>query len=123
MDTRQAILKAADHIEANPDQFNYWVVGVPDCGSPGCALGWIGYFLGFSVGASFWGNVSPAMGLASEDFYDRMTEIDRKWESGAARCSHALRLYADKYHPLGNSTNPTVMAEVDRIIATTRAEA
>ena len=44
----EAIMLAADHIERNPADFNFMSIGIPDCGTPGCALGWIGSFGGLT---------------------------------------------------------------------------
>ena len=110
MNIREAILKAADHIGRNPNEFQFWSITTPEhpgCGTPGCALGWIGTFCGLR-------HVGPiavaqrALGLVNENgwdhakvFYDRMRAIPeaRGWSDSAAVCSRALRLYADKYHP------------------------
>ena len=49
MNVREAILAAADHIETYPKKFSFASVEVPSrrsCGTPGCALGWIGHFAG-----------------------------------------------------------------------------
>lgn len=107
-DIRTAILKAADHIEANPGSFDYSSLKVPDCGTPGCALGWIAVFRGHSarthtgLRACFALEGDPA-GVKSRVFYQRMDRLsDRfksKWREDAAICAHALRAYADKYHP------------------------
>lgn len=109
MNIRQAILKAADHIERNPGQFNFMAAGVPHpCGSPGCALGWTGHFMGCTDGFN---EVCSVMGLAITrpelpelgefDFYNRMDAIngDNGWRWEASKCAATMRLYADKYHP------------------------
>jgi hypothetical protein len=46
---RAAILVAADHIDSNPEAFEFSRIGIPRDHGPGdtaCALGWIGHFLG-----------------------------------------------------------------------------
>ena len=110
MNIRQAILKAADSIEQNPTLFNFTSIQTPsaDCGTPGCALGWIGFHL--EVANVWW--KSPKfyrlLGLrsgtenvddADQHFYDRMDELQRVWGHDANVCALTLRLYANKYHP------------------------
>lgn len=118
MNIRQAILKAADHIERNPSAFNFGAVRFPkpnDCGTPGCALGWIGVFAGLpdmyarSLDRSdSWCVLRAArevLGLPDKChtdsvFYERMDEVaGTDWRHSAATCARALRLYADRYHP------------------------
>lgn len=48
-----AIMKAADTIERHPELYNFLSNEVPDCGSPGCLLGWIGHHLGLRGGNVF----------------------------------------------------------------------
>ncbi len=103
MNIREAILKAADHIEAYPQWFDYNPVIVPSrsCGTPGCALGWIGFFMG--LGKKSVADVAFRMDLlgGSMEFYDGMNKVNKSagWISNAEKCAKALRLYADKYHP------------------------
>ena len=112
MNIREAILKAADHIEHNPGRFQFNSVFVPnDCGSPGCAIGWIGRFAGAEQGSMIEilhrhdkPSAVELLGLRSqEDFYDRMRELalvaPAPWQYDAAQCAKALRIYADTYHP------------------------
>jgi hypothetical protein len=101
---REAILRAADHIEANPGEFDFWSARTPDhpgCGTPGCALGWIQSFHGFRVcvGHGVFSGAAGALGVDEGDFYERMMAFDRGWYRNAKRCACALRLYADKHHP------------------------
>lgn len=113
MNIRQAILAAADHIEGNPADFNFFKIDVPDsCGTPGCALGWIGHFLrvkpAYRVAITM--DVARAMGFPPQEtlpeygdttvFYDRMDVVsDGIWRLDFAKCAAALRAYADKFHP------------------------
>ncbi len=117
MEIREAILKAADHIQANPGEFDFQASYVPDCGTPGCALGWIGYFAGMKRGVT--GNYqvsSTVFGFGSPDFYDRITELtSNAWHTSTTNCAHALRLYADKYHPETTEEYPAIRAELARI--------
>lgn len=126
MEIRQAILMAADHIERYPHEFNFMASGRPDrpnCGTPGCALGWISTFaiektsafMGFSAAC-------PALGIPENDhqeFYCRLSAAETnsvrtlgawsgspehwahktQWHRRPDVCAHVLRLYANKYHP------------------------
>jgi hypothetical protein len=117
MNIRDAILKAADHIERHPSEFNFIIPSIPagpGCGSPGCALGWIGSFAGMR------GHYTDVAGkiLGAENpiaFYELLTEAEGvkrvahcdpgtywthgQWWLNAPACAAALRLYADKHHP------------------------
>jgi hypothetical protein len=119
MNIRDAILKAADHIEQNPRQFNFGSIKIPrksDCGTPGCALGWIGFFGGLtwkeSDYDSEWCVLRASNELLGHDdqmhsssvFYDKMGALVSGWKDSAPRCAAALRLYADKYHPADQPT-------------------
>lgn len=102
MNIRDAILKAADWIEKNPALFDFEVCEVPACGSPGCAIGWIGHFMGRNAGYTGFKEIAISMGLPDHEgtFYQRMDDINAVWDRDAKACSHTLRLYADKYHPM-----------------------
>src|SRR5262245_52736236 len=128
MNIREAILAAADQIEARPDQFRFALPGIPVstnpdpddnfyCGSVGCALGWIGHFLGMRPTRAYVGYAEvaeiPELGLtetiwykaeilgselSSEkagDFYNRLDQFDPRWDQNADSCAKALRCYAD----------------------------
>jgi hypothetical protein len=105
-----AIMRAADHIDRNPGDFQFTQGIVPHaCGTPGCALGWVGHFLGtrqdtyhgvaevdLELHTERWyGHVGPTFA-----FYNRMEKISggRKWMDRAEECARCLRLYAEKYH-------------------------
>ena len=127
MNVYDAIMKAADMVESNPDKFNFNATRVPDdCGSPGCALGWIGHFAGRPAKLRYEGYYGfsdvaiSTLGLAADAswatdiFYDRMDVLlsaqtgkgykvggklhDTAWRYDASVCASALRLYAVKYH-------------------------
>lgn len=99
-----AIMKAADHIERHPKLFNFAEVWVPDCGTPGCALGWIGHFAGVKHDgypqALSEIHVPRALTCASWDFYARLESLTGgpRWRNDAAICARGLRLYAAQYH-------------------------
>lgn len=112
-DIYTAIMKAADHIERNPSLFNFSEHRKPDdCGTPGCAIGWIGLFSGrefprscspFREGGSPTSGVSgdvvePVLGVPADVFYSRMAHLAPGWTREAPLCASALRLYAAKYH-------------------------
>ena len=108
MNIRTAILRAADSIEMNPDLFKWSTVHLPnvDCGTPGCALGWIAVHRGEEVQmqmGSSWIPDTP-VGIDDGKFYCRMSEISNyEWKRSALVCAQTLRLYADKFHPESES--------------------
>lgn len=100
---RDGLLKAADHIETHPDQFDFGTIEVPHtCGSPGCALGWVHHFSGIKGKPSSFGEeLIEASNLSAEfghdgDFYAKLDELlgDDNWRLKPGRCAEALRLYA-----------------------------
>lgn len=108
MNIREAILKAADHIERNPGDFNFNTSRVPHpCKTPGCALGWVGFFLRVEGEDDFLNRTALVCGVpalkrggftrSEGEFYFRMNQFGI-WFSNAAECARCLRLYADKYH-------------------------
>ena len=153
MNTRNAILKAADYIEANPSLFLWSETYIPnDCGTPGCALGWIGFFANAANNMSnYWaasykdsprctisavtaGGYPSEMGIDQEVFYDRMDDLSKimhegafvGWHHSAKECATLLRLYADKYHPdemSAEEISPEVSNELNRIFNSARVTA
>lgn len=101
MNIREAILMAADTLERRPDLWRWSNCYVPDCGTPGCAMGWIGHFAGCEVRLSVVAVAKKKLGLPHDGyFYDRMNDlVGQPWSSDLALCVKGLRLYADKYHP------------------------
>lgn len=105
MNIYNAIMKAADHIEMKPYLYDFMHTTVPDCGTPGCMLGWIGHFAGVPVGSDVLDTVAqPLLGIYYEvhmahPFYMRLRELGagRYW-TDAAVAAAAMRLYAEKYH-------------------------
>ena len=121
MNTRDAILKAADHIERHPDQFDFTSIDLPQCGSPACALGWIAFFLGGGkayrqqrrahIGYCSLGcNVETWLGIDALRFYRRLFEIQPGWSRDARLCSAALRRYVRRYHPVPRGMPASVRA-------------
>lgn len=107
MDIYTAVMKAADHIERNPHEFEFTTTrtpGGPGCGTPGCALGWTACFAGvrdyFADGRPVNEVETIAVRLGckgSGEFYDRMRPLTPNWITDAALCAKAMRLYAAKY--------------------------
>lgn len=110
---RTAILKAANRIERHPDEFDFMSIDVPEpgaCGTPGCALGWIGFYAKLKphVSEGFVSVVANKMGLeGAAAFYGRMSSLNRRsdthWTDTAKQCAKVLRKYADKYFPARDS--------------------
>lgn len=108
MNVYSAIMKAADHVEREPSLYEFRNVRVPDCGSPGCMLGWIGYFLGIRPGTLIQSYCSPQvatpaklLGLKSQtDFYQRLNDfgLDGSYVRDHKFAARVMRLYAEKYH-------------------------
>lgn len=109
---RSAILKAADQITNDPASFLFTKTYLPNptCGSPGCALGWIGYFLKYkdTYKNSMCDGVSKILNHSHQlGFYRAMDSLSStpddiesiNWRKNAATCAMLLREYADKYFP------------------------
>ena len=126
MDIYSAIMKAADHIEQHPELFNFDNVRIPECGTPGCALGWIGHFLGIRIGevinrvASHPNLRAAPIPVDELVFYQRMDGIERKasgvnWMINPVACARYMRVYADKYHkPATPALDPAFIAFRDK---------
>jgi hypothetical protein len=132
MNTREAILRSADHIERRPGEFDFDSVDIPDrpgCGTPGCAIGWIAHFTGYDeINSRGFDRVLP---VTATEFYIRMDEmsggarpvpgsfsyVEGEWRTSAAVCAATLRRYADTYHP-AESRDP-IPASVRAIFAMT----
>lgn len=130
MNIRQAVLKAADHIESAPGDFDFCSVCVPHaCGTPGCAVGWIQFYLGHRSGRIINGSflidglvVNENVCGSESEFYSRMDGIcaGRAWRKSAGACATTLRLYADGYHPA--ESRALIPASVRAIFEMTPAE-
>lgn len=85
------------------DQFNYQCTLVPECGSPGCAVGWVAHFRGVmpsvrvidemcmdALGIQYWGTFVPRM--------DSLERPEEYWRSNADECAAVLRRYAARHH-------------------------
>jgi hypothetical protein len=127
MNVYEAIMLAANLIEQRPREFNFYSTSVPDgpgCGTPGCALGWIGAFLpdeqiSIEYGPNFMHpcitGVARKMGMREcPEFYERMNELNKGiegyWTKDAKICAEILRLYAAKYHAPAKRTDSELVA-------------
>lgn len=127
MNIYTAIMKAADTIERYPDSFSFGSCTVPkghDCGTPGCALGWIAFYLGHERGSRIV-EIDAAINRRSE-FYDAMKQLSpgyASWIGNAATCAKTLRLYAAKYHaPAKQPPDWLAMAAKQTIAADVRSQ-
>jgi hypothetical protein len=113
MNIRQAILKAADHIEKTPGAYQFTNNDKPDCGTPGCMFGWVGVFAGIECGnnLAYVSEVEQALGY-------RVTGLaklaDEHGISGYTTCpktaAQLLRLFAGKYHPTRDAIPANIRA-------------
>lgn len=68
---KAAMLAAAAHIEAHPEQYRFSLVSIPDPGEADCAAcmwGWTGYYLGIAAGRSI-SDAAEAVGKKDSDLY------------------------------------------------------
>lgn len=118
-EVRNAILSAADHIEQQPQCWEWFSVNIPnEPNEQACALGWIGFFygkdkiedpdhphltgirtvskkvLGLKDTFSFYNQV--------REFCDVEPQSISNLENGTDR-ANVLRLYANKYFPSNNT--------------------
>jgi hypothetical protein len=98
---RGAILKTADLFERKPHLYSYRNIEVPECGTPGCMLGYIGMYLGVKKGSFVKRDVScGALGMEPEPtLYALGHENFAGYTSDAAKAVSLLRAYANKYFP------------------------
>lgn len=104
-----AMLLAADQIEGSPELFRFSSVEVPDCGTPGCAIGWMAYYLremegdegeDWLVSWSRARDVFAPGGVGDGVFYMRMNDVARghgDWHVDASVCAAGLRRLAEAY--------------------------
>jgi hypothetical protein len=113
---REAILKAAAHIEQYPESYDFMRVHTPAAGERACLIGWIGHFMGMPQWTHI-DKVAHTMGLRDRDtfigpcnaFYRFMDLLDsrpdpnppvegqswRLWHSRAAVAAPMLRKFAE----------------------------
>lgn len=97
---RSAILRTAELFEREPGMFMFHNCDIPGCGTPACALGWIGAYLGIRAGEGIF-LASEAMGHADTGrFYSDMWTISPSgWRTTPQVLVKNLRAYADKFYP------------------------
>ena len=109
MDVYNAILAAADQVEKNPSSFDFYESNIPIltesppyCGSIGCALGWIGYFMGYKRWQQL-KEVARALtnepGCPETNVYCNLDAIDNTWRRDGLTCARTLRIYAKRFAP------------------------
>lgn len=135
MNTREAILRAADHLAENPKRLDFSRVRMPqDPNDTGCVLGWIGYFMGAQPtmidGLPYYltrynslGSIERKLGWRYEgDFFDEMNKLQPFWEKvlmfrpwfiNGKGCAKTLRRYADRYHPAAKRPRVTDTKIID----------
>lgn len=93
MGAYEATLATAKLFEQRPELFDYSQTLIPDCGAPGCALGYIGHFMGHT------GEIDgeQTVRVGSGDFYNQMRSLAPNWIFSSVICAKGLRLYAEKY--------------------------
>lgn len=100
MNIYQAIMRAADHIEARPELFDFYAGNVPECDSPACAVGWIGHFAGMPAWTDHTDSTRALFGLDHWVWIERV--FGRQWGDPGTRTADKvpglLRAYANKYH-------------------------
>lgn len=106
MNIYQAMMLAADQIERSPDLYDFQKVTVPECGTPGCMIGWTGAFLGLKAGTLLEYMCTPQDGVCAkiglsdqQIFYDRLRSLgETDFHKDAKAAAKALRHYAAHYH-------------------------
>jgi len=99
MNIYDAIMKAAEHVERTPADYNFNRLYVPDkCGTTGCMLGWIGFFLGMFGQTNV--AVKKAIGLPHPGAYTFLTEMSggNAYMESNVEAAKTMRLYAEKHH-------------------------
>ena len=95
MNREQICLKAADYIES--EEYNYFSTKVPACGSPACAIGWIGVAAERPVGEFIDDTSRKILGIDDLYFYLLMREASYsindtfEWEDSPQKAAAALR--------------------------------
>jgi hypothetical protein len=135
METYDAFLAAADHIESHPERFEFLCsltpMGLNVCG---CAIGWVGYFserfrateFAPGYGAPVEAVASVLFGIGYNDkmdeieFYVRMEKLcgSNAWKTNARLCAKTLRAYAALYHAHQREPLPAIPAAVRAIFET-----
>jgi hypothetical protein len=101
MSIREAILKAAHHVEMNPRDWDFYA-GVPSgCGTPGCAVGWVAFFLGHRADENVFSLCKKLFGVTHLEWWVRVMPKDtpKRIELTGPELAIKMRAYADKYYP------------------------
>jgi hypothetical protein len=102
MSIREAILKAADHIERVPSDYDYQANHKPRCGSPGCLMGWVGFYAGIPINDNHGTYMSTLKHVLGFDYIDLQVELADQFHgytTVAQTGARLLRAYADKHYP------------------------
>lgn len=97
-----ATLLAAEHIEKRPQDFDFYEVVIPDCGTPGCALGWMAHFYRQLGGRRPDGgemeditDILPMLDMDDAKFYRRLDHhAGIHWHHHADLAAKGLRAFA-----------------------------
>lgn len=96
----EAVHATADLFDRRPDLYDFFEVEIPECGTPGCALGHIGRLSGLTRDICVIDISLAVLGCEDHEFYCRMADLNiwpEPWTRCAATCAQTLRLYAEKY--------------------------
>lgn len=116
---RAAILSTASLFESKPALFNFWVTTVPpDCGTPGCALGYVCHFLEIS-GSDDFKLAARAMGCGDAYLFYKTLDAygDEEWDTHGLRAARALRAFANARFPAEKPALDAAYAAFKRALA------
>lgn len=93
------ILRTAAFLEAHPQKYDFNNVCIPECGSRGCLLGWIGFFAQVESGRSIQAACRAIGFYDSWDFYKAMDEAagTKCWFMDVDAAVRGLRVLADPH--------------------------
>lgn len=112
MNVYQAIIATAQLFEQRPERYEFRSIEIPApgpaCGSTGCAIGWIAYFLGYPPDPNTTRNFDNTAELitgeeyeADEVFYRQLDQVrcypSANWRNEASACAETLREYAKEH--------------------------
>lgn len=106
MTPRDILLKAADHIERNPESYRFSKVFMPSWRKPtGCMIGWMAHYAGhwswFGRAQAGDKRCKKILGINSSEFFSRLYKVPNNmtWASNPFDAVRAMRSYANVYHP------------------------
>lgn len=134
IDFYTAFMRAADHIESNPGSFAFFETFIPheECGTIGCALGWVGFYANLADDPDlkkrtseflqaivlnhpraghdvFVSVIPPLWGNEEGSFYREITRFaGGPWMSNAKACAQALRAYAEHHFTKPSAKDPAL---------------